>query len=143
MWRRRAALGVLGAWGLVSLARLSRLIEPPESPPGGADLAPVLDFFRTTIPADAGFLFVEPGAFGTDLGMGQRLRYELYPRSYDDVRPSLDEAAVRQLMHDEGLGFVAVPDASQYTPSSWLRQPRDWLERIELDANRYVLALVA
>jgi hypothetical protein len=143
MWRRRAALGVFGAWGLVSLARLSRLIEPTQPAPGGADLGPVLDFFKATIPADAGFLFVEPGPFGTDLGTGQRLRYELYPRSYDDVRPSLDETAVRQLMHDEALGFVAVPDASQYVPSSWLRQPRDWLERIELDANRYVLALVA
>ena len=143
MLRRRAALGVLGAWGLVSLARLSRLIEPPEPPPGGADLAPVLDFFRAAIPANAGFLFVEPGPFGTDVGMGQRLRYELYPRSYDDVRPSLDEVSVRQLMHDERLAFVAVPDANQYAPASWLRQPRDWLKRIELDADRYVLALVA
>jgi len=143
MWRRRAALGVLGAWGLVSVARLSRLIEPAEPPPGGADLAPVLDFLRATIPADAGFLFVEPGGFGTDQGTGQRLRYELYPRGYDDVRPSLEEAAVRQLMRDEDLGFVAVPDASQYPPASWLRQPRDWLERIELDANRYVLAVIA
>jgi hypothetical protein len=141
LWRRRAALGVLGVWGLVSIARLSRLLEPPESPPG-ADVTPALDFFRASIPADAGYLFVEPGAFGSDTGAGQRLRYELYPRTYDDVRAGVDEADVRQLMRAEGLGFVVVPDASQYPPESWLRQPRDWLRRIELDGNHYVLAAV-
>ncbi|MBV9601837.1 MAG: hypothetical protein JOZ87_33955 [Chloroflexi bacterium] len=140
-WRRRAALGVLGVWGLVSLARSSRLVEPPEPPPG-ADMAPALDFFRASIPADAGYLFVEPGAFGTDTGAGQRLRYELYPRTYDDVRAEVDEADVHRLMRAEGLQFVVVPDASQYAPESWLRQPRDWLRRIELDADRYVLAIV-
>jgi hypothetical protein len=137
-WRRRAALGVLGIWGLVSLARLSRLVGPPESPPG-ADLAPALDFFRASVPASAGYLFVEPGEFGSDTGVGQRLRYELYPRAYDDVRAGVDEADVRRLMRAEGLGFVVVPDASQYAPASWLRQPRDWLRRVELDADRYVL----
>src|SRR5207253_9417016 len=35
MWRRRAALGVLGGWGRVSVARLRRLIERAEEPPGG------------------------------------------------------------------------------------------------------------
>jgi hypothetical protein len=133
---------VLGIWGLVSLARLSRLAEPADPPPG-AETASALDFFRTSIPADAGYLFVEPGPFGTDTGTGQRLRYELYPRTYDDVRTSVDEAGVRQLMRSEGLSFVVVPDASQYAPDSWLRQPRDWLRRTELDANRYVLAVVA
>jgi hypothetical protein len=140
-WRRRAALGVLGAWGLLGVARLSRLVEPPELAPG-ADLVPALDFFRASIPAGAGYLFVEPGAFGTDTGAGQRLRYELYPRTYDDVRADVDEETVRQLMRAESLGFVVVPDASQYSPESWLRQPRDWLRRVELDANRYVLAAV-
>ena len=142
LWRRRAALGVFGVWGLVSLARLSRLIEPADPPPG-ADLAAALDFFRASIPADAGYLFVEPGPFGTDTGDGQRLRYELYPRTYDDVRASVDEADVRQLMRNQGLAFVVVPDASQYAPTSWLREPRDWLRRLELDGNRYVLAVVA
>jgi hypothetical protein len=142
MWRRRAAFGVLGVWGLVSLARLSRLVEPPETPPA-QDLAGVLDFFRASIPPEAGYLFVEPGPFGTDTGRGQRLRYELYPRAYDKVRPSVDETAVRQLMASEGLGYVVVPDANLYPPTSWLRQPRDWLRRIELDADRYVLAVVA
>ncbi len=132
MWRRRAALGVLGAGGLVA---------PAEDRPGG-DLGAVLDFFRSSIPPDAGYLFVEPGAFGTDTPMGLRLRYELFPRRYDDARLAQDEATVRQLMRDEGLGFVAVPDATQYPPESWLRQSRDWLQRIELDANRYVLAVV-
>jgi hypothetical protein len=142
LWRRRAALGVLGGWGLVSLVRLSRLFQPAETPPG-ADLGPAFEFFRSSIPADAGVLFVEPGPFGTDTGVGQRLRYELYPRPYDDVRATLDPDAVRQLMRTEGLRFVAVPDASQYAPTSWLRQPPDWLRKVELDANRYVLAAAA
>lgn len=142
LWRRRAAIGVFGIWGLVSLVRLTRLIEAPDPPPG-ADIAPALDFFRASIPADAGFLFVEPGPFGTDTGDGQRLRYELYPRRYDDVRASVNEADVRQLMRSQGLSFVVVPDASQYPPTSWLRQPRQWLRRLDLDANRYVLAVVA
>ena len=142
LWRRRAALGVFGIWGLVSLARLSRLIDPSDPPPG-AGLADALDFFRASIPATAGYLYVEPGRFGTDTGAGQRLRYELYPRAYDDVRTAVDEAAVRELMRSGGLSFVVVPDASLYPDGSWLRQPRDWLRRIELDANRYVLAVVA
>lgn len=142
LWRRRAALGVFGIWAVVSLARLSRLVQPAESPPG-ADLAPALDFFRARIPADAGVLFVEPGPFGTDTGVGQRLRYELYPRTYDDLRASVEPAEVRQLMRDNGLQFVLVPDASQYAPTSWLREPPDWLRKVELDANRYLLAVVA
>ena len=142
LWRRRAALGVLGIGGLISLARLSRLIGPTEPPPG-AEVAVALDFFRASIPATAGYLFVEPGDFGTDTGTGQRLRYELYPRIYDDVRIGVAEAEVRQLMRSEGLGYVVVPDARQYAPTTWLRQPRDWLRRIELDAERYVLVVVA
>lgn len=142
MWRRRAALGVLGLWSVLSLARLSRLVEPPEAPPG-QELGPALDFLKATIPREAGYLFVEPGEFGTDTGVGQRLRYQLYPRTYDDVRASLDEASVRQLMRREGLAYIVVADASQYPPTSYLRQPRDWLRRIEFDAGRYVLQVVA
>src|SRR5947209_10144817 len=138
MWRRRAALGVLGLWGVVSLARLSRLVEPPEAPPG-QELGPVLEWLKATIPRDAGYLFVQPGEFGTDTGVGQRLRYELYPRTYDDVRASRDEASVRALMRREGLAYIVVADASQYPPDSYLRQPRDWLRRVELDARRYGL----
>ncbi len=141
-WRRRTALGVLGIWGLVGLARLSLLVQTPDPPPG-AELAPALDFFRNSIPATAGYLFVEPGAFGTDTGTGQRLRYELYPRTYDDVRADVDEAQVRQLMQTHGLMYVVVADASQYPSDSWLRQPRAWLRRIELDPDRYVLAAVS
>jgi hypothetical protein len=36
---------------------------------------------------------------------------------------------------------VVVPDASLYAPTSWLREPREWLHRVELDANRYVLVV--
>jgi hypothetical protein len=127
---------------VVSFARLTRLLEPPEPPPA-QELAPLLGFFRASIPIDAGFLYVQPGEFGTDNPVGLRLRYELHPRVYDDVRQSQDESAVRQLMAAEKLGFVVVPDASRYAATSWLRQPRDWLQRIELDANSYVLAVVA
>jgi hypothetical protein len=141
MWRRRAALGVLAIWGAVALARVTRLVEPPEPPPA-QNLRPLLDFFRTIIPPDAAFLFVEPGAFGSDSGMGQRLRYELYPRQYDDLREPQDEAAVRQLIQTEKLSYVVVPDATQYAPTSWLRQPRDWLQRIEHEPNSYILAVV-
>jgi hypothetical protein len=133
---------VLGIWAVVSLARLSRLVEPAEAPPG-QELAPVLEFFKATIPPEAGYLFVEPGEFGSDTGTGQRLRYELYPRPYDDVRAALDEASIQALVRAEGLAFIVVADARQYPPASWLRQPRDWLQRTEFDANRYVLRVVS
>jgi hypothetical protein len=136
-WRQWAVLGVLGAWALLSMARFSRVVEPAEQPPGQT-LAPLLAFFRATIPSDAGYLFV----LADDNGDAQRLRYELYPRPYDKVRSSQDESSARQLMLAEGLRFVVVPDARQYPPASWLRQPRDWLRRIEFDANTYVLELV-
>jgi hypothetical protein len=142
MWRRRAAFGVIGAWGLVSLARLTRLVEPAETPPG-AELGPMLDFLKAQIAPSDGYLFVLPGEFGTDSGVEKRLRYELYPRPYDDVRASQDEASIRQLMRSEGLRFIVVADARQYEPTFWLRQPRDWLRRIELDAQRYLLEVVA
>ncbi len=142
MWRRRAALGVLSAWGLVSLARLTRIIEPADTPPG-AELAPLLDFLRAQIPPTDGYLFILPGEFGTDTGVGQRLRYELYPRAYDDVRASQDESSIRQLMQGERLRFIVVPDANQYPPTYWLRQPHDWLKRIDFDSARYLLEVVS
>ncbi len=142
MWRRRAALGVIGAWALVSLARLTRLVEPAEAAPG-AELGPMLDFVKGQIAPTDGYLFVLPGEFGTDSGVEKRLRYELYPRPYDDVRASQDEASIRQLMRSEGLRFIVVADARQYGPMSWLRQPRDWLRRIDFDAQRYLLVVVS
>ena len=141
-WTRRAALGVIGLAALICLARATRLVAPPDVSPGPETVAS-LDFFRATIPQTAGYLYVEPGAFGTDTGAGQRLRYELYPRTYDDVRYSEDEGSVRDLMRAEHLTYILVPAAAQYAPTSWLRQPSDWLQRIELDADRYVLAVVA
>jgi hypothetical protein len=142
VWRRRTVLGVLGAWALVSVAGLSKLVAPADAPPG-RQAESLLDFLRANIPTEDGYLFVDPGAFGTDTGIGIRLRYELYPRRYDDVRASEGEATIRQLMRDEGLRFVVVPDASQYAPADWLRQPRAWLRRIDFDTNRYLLEMVA
>ena len=98
---------MIGAWAVVSLARLTRLVEPAEPPPG-SELGPLLDFLRAEIPLADGYLFVLPGEFGTDTGVGKRLRYELYPRPYDDVRASQDEASIRQLMANEGLRFIVV-----------------------------------
>jgi hypothetical protein len=121
---------------------VTRLVDPPESPPGN-ELAPMLDFLRQTIPPDAGYLFVLPGAFGTDTGTAPRLRYELAPRRYDDIRADIDETQARQLIAAEGLRYVVVPDASLYAANSWLRQPRPWLRQLSLDANHYVLEVVA
>ena len=140
MPRRRLAIGLLGGWALLSLARLSRLVEPPPAPPG-QDIAATFDFYRAHIPSDAGYLFVLPGAFGQDTGTGPRLRYELYPRRYDDVRAAQDANSVRQLMQQEQLRFIVVPDASAYLPDHWLRQPQDWLARTDFAPNQYLLAV--
>jgi hypothetical protein len=141
-WRRRAVFTVAGLWSVVCVARLSRLGEPPESPPGD-ELVPLLDFLRQTIPPDAGYLLVLPGAFGTDTGTAPRLRYELAPRPYDDIRADVDEAQAHQLMTAEGLRYVVVPDATLYPTTSWLREPRPWLRQLPFDTNRYVLEVVA
>jgi hypothetical protein len=136
--RHSLALGVLILWVLVSVVRLSRLVEPAAEPPGAA-IAPTFAFFRTQIPMDAGYLYVLPGEFGQDTGDGPRLRYELYPRLYDDIRASTSEADVRALMQREGLTYIIVPDADQYAPTHWLRQPHDWLRRTDLNDNTYLL----
>jgi hypothetical protein len=141
-WRARLAAGVLAVWVLVSAARLTRLVEPGPVPPG-QEVLPMLDFLRATIPSDTGYLFVLPGEFGSDTGTGPRLRYELYPRRYDDIRASQDEAGVRALMQREDLRFIVVTDAAQYAADHWLRQPHDWLRRIPLDQDRYVLAVTS
>ena len=143
-WRRRAVVGVAGLWALVGLARLTRLVEPPEPRPG-RQVESMLSFLRATIPPEAGYLYVLPLAFGSvgDSGAAPRLRYELYPRVYDDVRASADEDTVRQLMLARGLSFVVVPDASLYVAESWLRQPPAWLLRIDFSSDQYVLQVVA
>jgi hypothetical protein len=142
MLRDRLVLGVLALWLAVSVVRLGRLTEPAEAPPGQESL-PALEFFRAQIPQDAGYLFVLPGEFGSDTGLGPRLRYELYPRVYDDVRASLEEHSVRDVIRRENLRYVVVVDAAQYPPTHWTRTPRDWLRRIDLDATRYVLEVVS
>ncbi len=138
MWRQRLALGLVALWAAISLARLTRLVEPAEAPPG-AQLAPVLPFLRQTIPDHAGYLYVLPTQFGQDTGDGPRLRYELYPRTYDDIRFTVAESDVRELMQREHLSFIVVPDATVYPASHWLRATPNWLRRIDRDANSYVL----
>lgn len=142
--RRQLVLGVAALWAALSLARLTRLIEPPEPPPG-REVEQMLRWLMVTIPRDAGYLYVLPGAFGAggETGAAPRLRYELFPRPYEDVRASEDEAAVRRLMRQRDLRYVVVPDARRYAESSWLRQPRDWLRRVDFNAEQYVLQVVA
>ena len=134
---------VLGVWALVSLVHLARVLVGPSDAPPGQNLGAFVAFAEQTIPPDAGYLYVQPGEFsaGTDTGDDPRLRYELWPRRYDDVRASEDEARVHDLLRREGLGYVVVPDASAYPPTHWLRQPRDWLRRIDLDQQRYILVV--
>src|SRR2546428_13344183 len=59
MWRRRAAVGVFGVWGLLSVGRPSRLIEAPEGVPPGREGVAARAFFRVPIPRDAGVPRVE------------------------------------------------------------------------------------
>lgn len=134
-------LGVLALWLIVSVARLTRLVEPAETPPG-QEAVPALDFFRAEIPSFGRYLFVLPGEFGSDTGMGPRLRYELYPRVYDDVRASQDVQLVHELMDKGAFRYIVVPDASAYPADHWLRNPPTWLRRVDFDANRYVLEVV-
>ena len=133
---------VVGVWVIVGSARLTRLVDAPSTPPG-QEIAGTFDFFRAQIPAESGYLYVLPGQFGEDSGDGPRLRYELYPRLYDDIRASEDEASIRALMARERLEYVVVPDARQYADDVWLREPRDWFQRVELDADTYVLAVAS
>jgi hypothetical protein len=142
MWRRWLALSILVLWVAISIARLTLIVAPPEQPPGPELTPAVLAFVRTTLPAEAGYLYVLPGDFGADTGSGPRLRYELFPRRYDDLRAADAESVARDVMRREGLHYVVVPDATQYPSGHWLRTPRDWLRRIELDATRYVLEVV-
>lgn len=144
MWRRRIAFSLLGLWLAVSLVRVTRLVEPAEAPPG-QDVAFQFDTFRQTIPSSAGYLFVLPGVFGTDTGLGPRLRYELYPRTYDDIRAAQSEGEARAWMTSRGLRYVVVPDASQYASDHWLRRTPAWLRRVPAlnqDDTHYVLEVV-
>lgn len=137
-WRRRGVVGLLALGGGLSLVRAARLVEPT-GPRPGAEIEPLLRFLRAAIPEQDGYLYVLPTAFGSDTGTAPRLRYELFPRRYDDVRTDVGVAAVRDLMSSEGLRYVVVPDARQYPEGSWVRQPPDWLQPIAFDASSYVL----
>lgn len=136
--RRQIAGAVVGLWLLLSLARLSRLVEPPEPPPGEL-VRPFVAFARQTIPPGAGYLFLEPR--GPQRPEVPRLRYELYPRRFQNAPVDADEASVQALLAREGRRFIAVPAASLYPPGHWVRGSRPWFRRVELDPERYVLVV--
>lgn len=137
--RRRAALAVvLGLWLLLALARLTRLVEPPEPPPGEL-VRPFVAFAREAIPPGEGYLFLEPR--GPQRPEVPRLRYELYPRRFQNASVDADEATVQALLAREGRRFIAVPAASLYPPDHWVRGSRPWFRRLELDRERYVLVV--
>lgn len=140
-WRRRGVVCLLALGGGLSLVRAARLLEPA-GPRPGAEIERLLPFMRSAIPERDGYLYVLPTAFGSDTGTAPRLRYELFPRRYEDVRTDVDAAAARALMASEGLSYVVVPDARQYPEGSWVRQPPDWLQAIAFDATSYLLRLV-
>ena len=141
--RSLGAVLVLGVWAVISLVHLLRVLGGPADPPPGQGLDDFIAFAERTIPSESGYLYVQPGEFGTDTGDGPRLRYELWPRRYDDVRAAEDEASVRDLLRREGLEYVVVPHASAYPPKHWVREPREWLRRVDLDGQRYVLVVTS
>jgi hypothetical protein len=136
-WQRTAALVVVAVWAIVALARLTRLVEPAEVPIG-EEVASFVAFAAQTIPADGGYLYVQPTEFGSDSGVAPRLRYELHPRRYEDIRASEDEAAARQVMARNRLRYVVVPQAHLLPPSHWARQAPGW-SRTDLSGDAYVL----
>lgn len=140
VWRRRAGLGVLLLWIVVSLARLSLLLESPGEPIGEG-VEPFLPFAREVLPPDARYLFVDPTHYGGDPGLGPRLRYELLPRYLEsvDALASLDE--VRAVMERANLQYVVVPARQHFPRGHWLRSDQPEFERIRLDSEREILRL--
>ncbi len=137
-WQRIAAGLVLLLWIVVSVARLTKLIEAPEVPVG-EDVRRFVTFAQAVIPEDAAYLYVEPRAYGTETGIGPRLRYELFPRRYDDISGPTSEQAVRDLARQDGARYILVPDASSLPADHFLLGSAPWFHRVQLDANRYVV----
>ncbi len=133
-------LATVVVWVVLGGARVTRLPGPPETPVGER-AAGIVPFAREVIPQDAAYLYVEPDASAPQSGLGPRLRYELYPRGYDDLAGSMDEEAVRRLARQNGARFIVVPDAGLYPAGSFLREARPWFRRVALDDSRYVLVL--
>ncbi len=138
--RRSALVLFVVAWSALSLVRLSRLVEPAEVPIGEI-VRPFIPFALEVVPEGAAYVYVEPRAYGGETGVGPRLRYELYPRRYDDLSGLPDEASVRLLARRNGAQYIVVPDAALYPADYFLLQPRPWFRRVALDARRFVLVV--
>lgn len=138
VWRRRAGVGVLSLWLLVSVARLSVLLDSPGEPIG-AGVEPFLPFARETLPLDARYLFVDPTQYGGDPGLGPRLRYELLPRYFENVDALASLEEVRAVMERANLQYVVVPARQHFPRGHWLRSDQPGFERIRLDSEREIL----
>lgn len=143
LFRQHGRLGfVLALWALLALARLSWLVAPPDPrPASSADQ--FITFAQMVIPSGAAYLYVQPGTFGEDTDVEPRLRYDLYPRVFDDVRLDQGQDAVRALAASESARYIVVPNAADYPADSWLRQDEPWFTRVSLDPARYVLVLTS
>lgn len=140
-WRSQgsaAVLGVLALWAVVGLARSVALVSPPPTPTG-QEIMPLVSFAQQVIPPGGTYLYVDPPEDGSVLGDEPRLRYELYPRTFVNASPTIDEPAAQALVADGHVQFIVVPLAHLYPETSWLRQDRPWFTRLALDDDRFVL----
>lgn len=113
------------AWVALALLRLSALVEQPDAPPG-KEIEPFLPAALAALPPDAKYLHPEPIRGVVDTGVAPRLRYELWPRDYENSGPTKDEREVRQEALQDGRSFLVVPNLSAYEEKHWIRQPRPW-----------------
>lgn len=137
--RRGLAVGVLALWTVVAMARLTELVERP-APPPGEPVEPFVAFARAAIPPDQGYLFLDSD-IRREEGHSPRLRYELYPRPYEDLFYDLRVGDVRAWLSQNGLRYVVVPDATLYPPDHWVWTDESWYHRLALDRQRFILVV--
>ncbi|MBI4494443.1 MAG: hypothetical protein HY690_16800 [Chloroflexi bacterium] len=95
-------------------------------------------FVQTQVPSTVAYLYQEPwGA-----GRAHRLRYELYPRRYEELPSEAPEAEVRAFVRTRGIGYILVLDSSLYATGSWALEARPWFQRVELSPTSFVLKVV-
>lgn len=135
-----AALALVAVWGVLGAARLSRLVGPPSPPPGQSYL-PFIRFAEGLVPPAASYLYAQPTEFGGDTGVEPRIRYELFPRRYDDIRPHVTAEEALALVRREGAAFVLVPQADLFASGHWVRGQLPWFTRDVYRPSQYVLVV--